>query len=260
LLPQIRAWRQSQQQALRPITSVVINSILHPTLSGRRRSWAINSPHLFLSKKFLDDEDETEKLRKREYQRNQNKKVFKNKGISKAEREEFFSKFVKALKWFQTKYGHLNIHNDYQLPYSDEEGLDEDIKGNNLGSGLNGIRGKAYFTAEPYKSQLIALGILPEPSPVSDNSYLSPPTYNVLYNSIMPTPPMALRLLYMRLKLIMVTLTLLWATRSTPAVEMDISMQGLQAWKERYWVRCWQISRSGVCTSLHLIYVSDGDL
>jgi hypothetical protein len=190
-----------------------------------------------------------------------NQKMSKRKLISEGERAELFSMFLKALKWFQMKFGHVDIPLRYQLPTLDEEGLDEDIKGNKLGSGLNGIRGHAYFTAEPYKSQLIALGILLEPSPVSDNNRFYPSCCLFLYVfSTIFTRPTTLRLLCMRLKLTMVTLTLLWATRSTPAVEMDISMPGLQAWKERHWVRFWQISRSGVCTSLDLIYLSDGNL
>jgi hypothetical protein len=186
-----------------------------------------------------------------------------------------FSRFSNALQWFQTKYGHSNISQDYQLPTSNEEGLDEDIKGYPLGITLNKIRSQAYFTTASCKPKLIELGILPEPSPVSDKlsqcnygRYIDDMQCNAIFIIYLPsfcistmfTLLLTLKVHCMRTKLTMVTLTLLWATRSTPAVEMDISMQGLQAWKERHWVRCWQISRSGVCTSLDLIFVSDGDL
>jgi hypothetical protein len=239
----------------------------------------------------VDDVDDViTRLRRLQYKRKMKetrKKVFKNKGISKAEQEELFSRFSKALKWFQTKYGHLNIPKDYQLPTSNEEGLDEDIKGYSVGITVINIRSHAYFTTASCKPKLIELGILPEPSPVSDKlsqfTYIGSHYIDMLYidecnvtlffiftlsffyllsffTSTMFTLLLTLKVHCMRLKLTMATLTLLWATRSTPAVEMDISMQGLQVWKERHWVRYWQISRSGVCISLDLIYMSDGDL
>jgi hypothetical protein len=118
-------------------------------------------------------DNEIEKLRKHLYKKKaakRNKKAFHSNGISEVEREESFSKFVKALKWFQAKYGHLYISEKYQLPHSDEEGLDEDIRGYYLGFTLQNVRAYAQFTKEPLKSKLIAIGILPEPSPVSGNS------------------------------------------------------------------------------------------
>jgi hypothetical protein len=169
--------------SVRPITSACIlnnqvncaaNTVKKNNLPWRGFWTPIVIPHLFLNKKHVCtaadtaaedslDDDGIETLRKREYQQK----------MAKQSNYYLFSRFVRAVKWFQTKYGHLDIGKNYQLPQSDEEALDEDIKGYLLGISLDNIRCYAIFTKEPFKSQLIELGILPEPSPVSATYYIS---------------------------------------------------------------------------------------